>query len=155
MFYWLEDTSAAIWVGESLWGYPIMLGLHIVGLAMVVGLFVMRDLRLLGFFSNISYQSTYDFTKLGWFGFFINAISGCFLFTSQASYFITHMPFLLKITMILMAALLAVFIQKRTQEFSADWDNGLLKIGKIKILAFFSIFLWAGAIIAGRLIAYL
>ena len=57
MFEWLETTAPAIWVGESLWGYPIMLGCHVVGLAIVVGLFMMRDLRLLGFFQGISYQS--------------------------------------------------------------------------------------------------
>ena len=38
MFEWLELTPVAIWVGESLWGYPIMLGLHAVGLAIVVGI---------------------------------------------------------------------------------------------------------------------
>ena len=53
MFEWLETTAPAIWVGESLWGYPIMLGCHVVGLAIVVGLFMMRDLRLLGFFQGI------------------------------------------------------------------------------------------------------
>ena len=46
MFEWLESTAPAIWVGESLWGYPIMLGAHAIGLAIVVGIFVMLDLRL-------------------------------------------------------------------------------------------------------------
>ena len=35
MFEWLENTSVAIWVGESLWAYPFMLSLHVIGLAIV------------------------------------------------------------------------------------------------------------------------
>ena len=78
MFEWLESTSVALWVGESLWGYPIMLGLHVVGLAIVVGLFVMRDLRLMGLFDGISYESLDKLRPLGWTGFIINAVSGDF-----------------------------------------------------------------------------
>ena len=98
MFEWLETTPVAIWVGESLWGYPIMLGAHVVGLAIVVGLFVMRDLRLLGMFPGISYASLDSLRNLGWTGFVINAVSGCFLFSSQASFFIENTAFLLKIS---------------------------------------------------------
>ena len=38
MFEWLENTSVALWVGESLWAYPFMLSLHVIGLAIVVGI---------------------------------------------------------------------------------------------------------------------
>ena len=85
MFEWLETTAPAIWVGESLWGYPIMLGCHVVGLAIVVGIFLMRDFRLMGLFQGISYASLDSLRNLGWTGFVINAISGCFLFASQCS----------------------------------------------------------------------
>ena len=43
MFEWLEGTKVSMWVGESLWGYPIMLGMHAVGLAIVVGIFVKKN----------------------------------------------------------------------------------------------------------------
>ena len=53
MFLWLENTPVALWVSLSLWAYPMLLSVHIVGLAMVVGLFSMRDLRLLGLFPQL------------------------------------------------------------------------------------------------------
>jgi hypothetical protein len=155
MFEWLENTAVAIWVGESLWGYPFMLGLHVVGLAIVVGTFVMRDLRLLGLFDGIQYDSLDSLRNLGWTGFVINAVSGCFLFTSQATTFATSTPFLLKISMIFVAAILGAVIQNRMRDEAASWDEAGVVTGSVRVLAVASIAMWMGAIIAGRLTAYL
>ena len=155
MFEWLENTSVALWVGESLWGYPLMLGLHAVGLAIVVGTFVMRDLRLLGLFAGIRYESLDALRKLGWTGFVINAVSGCFLFTSQATTFATSTPFLLKISMIFIAAVVAAIIQNRMRDEASSWDGAGAAGVSVRFLAIASIAMWMGAIIAGRLTAYL
>jgi hypothetical protein len=155
MFEWLEMTPVAIWVGESLWGYPIMLGLHVVGLAIVVGIFVMRDLRLMGFFEGISYASLDSLRKLGWTGFVINAISGCFLFSSQATMFIESTPFLLKISMIFLAAICAAIIQNKSHADAVQWDASGAAAGSVRSLAMVSTALWMGAIISGRLVAYI
>ena len=155
MFEWLEMTPPAIWVGESLWGYPIMLGAHVVGLAIVVGLFMMRDLRLIGFFQGISYESLDSLRNLGWTGFVINAISGCFLFSSQATVFIDSTPFLLKIGMIFLAAIFAAIIQNKLRDEAPQWDSSGAVVGNVRIIAMVSAALWIGAIISGRLVAYL
>ncbi len=155
MFEWLEGTKVSMWVGESLWGYPIMLGLHAVGLAIVVGIFVMRDLRLIGFFEGISYESLDSLRKLAWTGFVINATSGCFLFTSQATTFASSTPFLLKISMIFLAAICAAVIQNKMRDEAPQWDSSGAVIGSVRAIAMVSIALWTGAIIAGRLTAYL
>ena len=156
MFESLENSAVALWVGESLYGYPFMLGLHAVGLAIVVGIFLMRDLRLLGCFSGISYESIDSLKKVAWSGFCVNAISGCFLFTSQATTFVSSTPFLLKISMIFLAAICAAIIQNRMRNEATAWDSsGSGAIGSVKAIAAVSLVLWMGAIIAGRLTAYL
>ena len=155
MFEWLETTAPAIWVGESLWGYPIMLGCHVVGLAIVVGIFMMRDLRLIGFFQGISYESLDSLRNLGWTGFVINAISGCFLFSSQATVFIDSTPFLLKIGMIFLAAISAAILQNKLRDNAVTWDSAGAAVGNVKVIAIVSSALWIGAIISGRLVAYI
>ena len=155
MFEQLEMTRVALWVGESLWGYPIMLGLHAVGLAIVVGIFMMRDLRLLGFFQGISYESLDSLKKLAWTGFVINAVSGCFLFASQATLFVSSTPFLLKISMIFLAAICAAIIQNKLRDDGPSWDSSGAAAGNIRVIAMVSVALWMGAIISGRLVAYL
>ena len=147
MFEWLENTSVAIWVGESLWGYPFMLSLHVVGLAIVVGILSMLNLRLLGSFKGIRTEAFLPLIKFAWIGFFVNAVSGVFLFTSQATTFVQSKPFLIKISCILVGAILTRVIQTRLTKSGSD--------DSMKGMAVVSLMLWLVAITAGRLIAYI
>jgi hypothetical protein len=146
MLYWLEETAVALWVGESLWGYPILLSLHVVGLAVIVGVAVMLDLRLLGSFKGLRVESFLPLMKFAWAGFVINAASGALLFTSQASYFVTNVPFLLKIGLIFVAAVITGIIQHKIRNSEG---------ASCRALAVVSLAAWTGAIVTGRLIAYL
>ena len=156
MFESLENTSLAIWVGESLWGYPLMLGSHAVGLAIVVGLFFMLNLRIIGFNKGVAFDSFLRLFRLAWIGLAINAASGFALFSSQATIFIESTPFLIKITCILLGIVIAVLIRRQLTTNAAAWDASDEKAtGVIRPLAIASIACWIVAICAGRLIAYL
>lgn len=144
----------ALWVGESLWAYPFFLSLHVIGLAIVVGIFIMLDLRLLGSFKEIRVAAFLSLMKFAWIGFIVNAISGAFLFTSQASFFVGSTPFLLKIGMIFIGAIMAAIIQTKLRELNNS-NNSATISGSTKIIAIVSLTCWIGAIITGRLIAYL
>jgi len=113
MFEALENSTAAIWVGESLWGYPLLLSTHVIGLAVVAGIFLMLDLRILGFNKGVSCKSFLSMFRLAWFGLAINAISGIALFSSQATTFISNTPFLLKIGSITCGVICAVLIRNQ------------------------------------------
>jgi len=155
VFAWLESTQVAQWVGLSLWAYPMLLSIHVVGLAMVVGLFSMRDLRLLGVVGGLEPTAYLQLNKLAWTGFTLNAISGCFLFTSQATTFISSIPFLLKISCVVAGMLLAVAIQGKLQRELTEPGSGQPPGNSMKLLALSSLCVWFGAIVAGRLTAYL
>jgi hypothetical protein len=45
---WLEQTRLSTFVRESLWAFPVLVAIHIVGLTFSVGAIVWFDLRLLG-----------------------------------------------------------------------------------------------------------
>ncbi len=155
MFATLETTGLATWVAVSLWGYPMMLSLHVVGLAIVVGIFSMRDLTLLGLFPGIRPSAFLGISKLAWFGFIVNAISGFALFASQATVFVTSVPFLVKIGCILAGMVLAGVIQSRLRNETSLSDSVASISKSTKIIATISLLFWAAAIIAGRLIAYI
>jgi len=147
MFIWLENTSLALWVSESYYAYPALLSLHIVGLAMVVGLSSMQNLKLLGLFSTLELESQSALVRLALTGFCLNLFSGLLLFSSQASYLVTSVPFLFKISFIATAMVVSVLIQSPIKSVLRSGSS-------VKILALASLFLWSSAIIAGRLIAY-
>ena len=147
MFEWLENTSVAIWVGESLWAYPFMLSMHVIGLAIVVGILSMLDLKLLGSFKGIRTASFLPLLKFAWIGFLINAVSGVFLFTSQATTFASSTTFLIKLACIFVGAILTKVIQGKLNAPGSE--------GSMKGLAVVSLALWLVAITAGRLTAYI
>lgn len=156
VFEWLEASSLAIWVGESLWGYPIMLATHAIGLAIVVGIFVMLDLRMLRIIRGVSFNAFLGLYRLAWIGFIFNTLSGTALFTSQATTFVASAPFLIKISAVLAGVILGVLIQGRLKARVAVWDAAGTNIeASAKVLATLSLVCWIGAIFAGRLIAYL
>ena len=146
MLYWIEETAIALWVGESLWAYPLLLSLHVVGLAVIVGVVVMLDLRLLGLFKGLQVDSFLPLMKFAWVGFLINAMSGLLLFSSQASYFVTNVPFLLKISLIFAGAVITGILQHKIRNPKGAGSRALAVI---------SLVAWIGAIVNGRLIAYL
>ena len=150
----LENTSLAIWVGESLYAYPGLLACHIVGLAIVVGIFAMRDLRLLGLASEINLQVFLDLKILAYCGFVINLVSGLLLFSSQASYLATSIPFLSKISCVFFGMVLAGFLNSRLAAIAVENDSTLVIDSKTQGVAALSLLVWCCAIIAGRLIAY-
>ncbi len=152
-FEWLESSFLAVWVGESLWGYPIMLSAHAVGLSIVVGMAVVVDLRLLNAFSAIRIDSLGGLFKLGGFGFLINACSGFALFSSQATEFIESTAFLLKISMIIVAVFISALLYAHLEKSRLRGEDNTVP-SRTKILAWTSIAVWAGAVITGRLVAY-
>ena len=147
MLVWIENTSLALWVGTSLWAYPVLLSAHITGLAVIVGIIAMRDFHLLGFINGVTEANFLELKKLAYCGFLINGISGIMLFSSQASYLSTNLPFLVKLFFIGSGMLLASKIYKKIEKNTGRAST--------KILAILSLFSWFGAITAGRLIAYI
>lgn len=154
-FEWLEQSGLAIWVAESLWGYPIMICLHAMGLGVVVGTLFMVDLRVLGLFKGIPFSALRSLMRLAWAGFVVNLVSGSSLFTAQATVFIENVPFLIKLPSIFLAVVVAGIMQNQLQHNEAAWDSEIAVNSVTKVLAGCSIVLWLTAIVAGRLVAYL
>ena len=155
MLEWLEYTSLSIWVAESIWGYPIMLSLHIVGLAVVVGIFTVYNFRLLGFFNSLEFEPFLDFFRLAWLGLLVNFVSGFTLFSSQATFYVTNVPFLVKIFSIISGSLLALIIQLRLRSMVKAGENRITKPNwEDRFYAMISLIIWTSAIFGGRLIAY-
>ena len=155
MLEWLEYTSLSIWVAESIWGYPIMLSLHIIGLAVVVGIFTVYNFRLLGLFNSLEFEPFLDFFRLAWLGLLVNVVSGFTLFSSQATFYVTNIPFLVKIFSIISGSLLALKIQLRLRSMVKAGENRITKPNwEDRFYAMISLIIWTSAIFGGRLIAY-
>ena len=144
----IEGTALAAWVRESpsIWAYATILTLHTVGLAIVVGANVVVDLRLLGWAKGIPTAALQPLFPIMGAGFALNFVSGLLLFIADATTKAGQTVFYVKLACIALALIVARTIAKRLRQQDE---------GNLRALAIASLFLWAGAIVAGRLMAYL
>ena len=153
---WLQGSTVAVWTRESpsIWAYPTVLMLHTVGLGVLVGANAVIDFRLLGFAPRLPIPSLTPLYPFMWAGFAINAVTGAMLFASDATTKSRQPVFYIKLTLIALALVVTAVIRRTVERGPALRDVDL-RPGPGKRLAALSLLLWAGAITAGRLMAYL
>lgn len=150
---WLEESALGHAVRESLWLYPTVLTMHAIGMAVVVGLLLMVDLRVLGFANGIPMTSLTRLYTVAWIGFAVNLLSGSILFVGDASRFATSLPFIIKILCIIIGGLLARQLARAVAATGAR-DSGNMP-AKARVIAAISVIVWTAAITSGRLTAYI
>jgi hypothetical protein len=152
---WLESTAYAEWVLISIVGWPLMLASHSLGLATIVGVVIVVNLRLLGLYTGVPYTALRKFLPIAWVGFSINLITGFSLFMTQATSYISNGPFLTKMGFILIGTVNLVMTQKALKREGPSWDAAGTVTSSGRMLATSSLIFWGLAIMTGRLIAYL
>ncbi len=155
LFTSIEGSTLAAWVRESpsIWAYATILTLHTAGLAIVVGTNVVIDLRLLGWAPGIPTSALQSLVPIMWTGFAINFASGALLFIADATTKSGQIVFWVKLVCIIVALLVARAVAKRLGP--AEAGRHVAADSNLRRLATLSLFLWAAAIVAGRLMAYL
>ena len=151
---WLQYTAPATFVAETLWAYPLFETLHTLGMALLMGALGLINLRILGYKPELPVLGTLKLLPLAWLGFSVNLISGLALFMSDAVYFWSSVTFKVKLTLILLAGINA-FILSQSAFRDARAVGGKSGGLNAKPFAAASLVFWVGAVIAGRLIAYL
>ena len=155
-FTWLQDSTLGRTIAESAYGYPVMITLHSLGLAIMVGLSVILSLRVLGLYSGIPYSSLTKLLKIAWIGFIINFLSGSSLFAANATGFIVDPVFLIKMTMVVLGAIFVGIMQSMINTSLATGGEAAAAANKnLKLMAWLSIGAWTIGMVTGRLIAYL
>lgn len=151
---WLQFTPPANFVAETLWAYPLFETLHTIGMALLVGALGLINLRILGYKSDLPIVGTLDLLPLAWLGFSINLISGVALFISDPVTFWGSVTFKVKLGLIVLAGV-NTFILSQSVFRDARAGVGAVPGNGARGLAASSLAFWVGAIILGRLIAYL
>ncbi|MBT0959095.1 hypothetical protein IV417_17040 [Alphaproteobacteria bacterium KMM 3653] len=146
--FWLEDSFVGMTVSSTQWGYPIVLSLHAVGMASLVGVALMLTIKVLGFGTSIPVTSMAPYWRVALGGFFLNLVSGTALFCGNASELFFNLAFRIKIALVFAGLVLTWWLVriciKRVDAVSVgqQW------------LAFLAMATWITAIIFGRLIGY-
>jgi hypothetical protein len=151
----IQDSSLADWVRVSEWGYPIILTLHSLGLALVVGVLFIIDLRIIGIPRSLPIVPMRRLMRLVWLGFTVNLITGFTLFTADAVKFYDSPTFRFKMLAVVSGVTLATILNAAVFKAAPDIDGGAARISPtLKGMAVVSILVWLAAISLGRYVAY-
>jgi hypothetical protein len=156
LFQAMYDSRLGTALAESLYVYPLVEGIHLLSLAFSFGLLVLVDLRLLG----IALPSTPVGTVLRqlrpWMigGFAATFVTGILLMFALGPKLLTTFVFPLKLLIILLAALNALWFEwklGRDQDYLSGRKNPSVQA---KIAGAISLTSWSFVVVLGRLIPY-
>ena len=143
-------------IRESLWLFPAIETLHLLGMAALVGTIAVFDLRLLGWMLRRERVSVLAgrLLRWSWAGFAVQVVTGALLFTSEAVKVYANPAFRVKMLLIFLAGVHALIFHWTVYRDVATWDDsGILPAGA-KVAGFVSILLWVGIVTAGRFIGF-
>jgi hypothetical protein len=150
---WLEHLPFFVTIAESgsIWGYPTILVLHTAGFALVVGSALVINARLLGMGTLAPLSAFGLLFPIIWVGFTVNAISGFILFAIAATTKALQAIFWIKLSLVAIALVVTVRIRRIVK---GAGEQGAVPV-RGRVLAVVSLVTWTGAIVAGRLMAYI
>jgi hypothetical protein len=162
-FATIENLAAMDAFRESLFAYPVVEGIHLLGLSLAVGLLALADLRLAGWI--MKKQPTHEVLDAfrPWFatGFVLVMISGVVLFMAKATEYAASPLFWVKMLLIALAGANALYFEitlrrapRDTAEISAGSPVSSLALVSPKTAALISLTFWVTIVVLGRLLAY-
>ena len=144
---WLQDNSLIALINGTAWTAAALEIVHYFSMFILVGAMVIVDLRVLGLVGRRQ-----DATQLAdllfpwiWISLVFNFVSGFLMFAGSATSYYRNDIFYDKMAVILVAIIANIIVQQKVRK----WGQLPEMPASAKLVAFISIGLWIGAIIAG------
>ena len=142
---WLEQTSLSVAIRESAWAFPIIESVHVLGLCLF-GMAILMDFRVLSLALTRVPAAEIAADLMPWMtaGVVVVVVSGILTFLNTPVEYYNSTVFRIKVIMLLLVAVNAWVLRARR------WQQGR----KAVFARSLSLVLWAGIIVAGRMITY-
>ncbi len=153
----LNDSDFGTALRESVYAFPIIEGLHLIGLALSVGLILFVDLRLLGLFLKQAPVADILHPLRPWLlgGFTLTIATGVVLFIAGAAKIVLLPVFYFKLGFIALAGFNAWWFEVKWGRRVEDWGSWATLPFGVRFAGLASLTLWSLVVITGRLIPYL
>ena len=153
----IEASSIGVAIAESRYAYPIIEGVHLVGLSISIGLIFLTDLRLMNLF--LKRAPLPDMLRhlrpyvIG--GFIAVFVSGGLLFWSAAARMMESPAFIAKMAFMVLAGINALYFEFVIAQRAPVKENHSIVPSSVRYAGFASLSLWTIVVVCGRLIPYL
>jgi hypothetical protein len=153
---WLADTSLS-WAarGGVPWLWPLCETLHFMGMAVLVGVIGLLDLRLIGLVKGLPIGPMADLMPWGIAGFILNLCTGFVFFAGDPLQYSENPAFRLKMIFIVLAGLnVLIFYAAGLRRTVNDVGAGEQAPLAARLLGATSLFLWVGVMYWGRMLPF-
>jgi hypothetical protein len=152
----LEEGGIAQAMRDSLWLFPLVETVHIIGFSILVGAVVMFDLRILGVSKRISVRLLARHLLPWSLGALLLIVpTGTMMFASEASDLVGNRAFVIKMVLLMLAGANAGAFHLGSFRDVESWDQNTPAPAGARLHAVASMLIWFGIITCGRMIAYL
>jgi len=152
----IEASGLAGAMRNSLWLYPAVEIVHILGFVILVGSIAMFDLRLLGLSRSLPVRALARHLLPWTLGSLLLIVpSGLAMFSAHAGDFISNVAFITKMVLLLFAATNAAAFHVGIYRAVDYWDRDVATPLAARLHAVLSLVMWTLVISCGRLLAYL
>lgn len=152
----IAETRVGRGILESTLLFPTIEGLHLMGIALSIGVLCWLDLRLIGvaFTKHPVSKVWKQVMPVAAVGFSLVFLTGGLLFWAEAITAYDSVHFWIKLGLIFLAGLNAVYFELVTHKGIEAWDNDAIPPRRARIAGFVSLVLWTAVIVTGRTMAY-
>lgn len=154
-FQELQEWSIAVFLRRSIWAYPLVNTLHLLGISLLIGSVVVLDLRILGLWRKVSAGDLGRvLAPVAVAGFCLAVLAGPLLFLVQAKTYAGLWLFQVKM-ILLVAALANAIVLLRSSAWRQFRHSMLARTpSTLRMMAGLSLFLWLAVLTFGRLVGY-
>ena len=152
----LSATPLSQAIQTTDWVIPAVQTVHIIAVATVITSILMVDLRLMGFAARNQPIAAVANRYLPpvWYALPVLLVTGTTLIIAEPSRSLQNWVFILKMSLLLLAAGLTLICQLPLRKDAGYWDESASRRRKVRLIGFLSLPLWTAILFAGRWIAY-
>ncbi len=154
---WIAATPPSVLVQKNeAWFLPIVQSIHIAGIGVVLASVLMMTLRVLGVVSTdrtvLQTQERFGPWLTG--ALWLLLCTGFLMIVCEPGREIVNFSFWVKMTLVIIGALIAWGFQRSVRTHAAAWDENLTQRRSVKAMAVVTLLVWLTIVFMGRLIAY-
>jgi hypothetical protein len=149
----LKASAFQALVTDHVWVWPGLEALHFLGLAILFGVIVVVNTRLMGGLSQVPFAALHRLIPWGVLALGINIISGMLFLIATPEQYADNISFHIKLIFLLLAGINLLYLTKAEGPFRIGANDTVP--GAIKAMAVSAVVLWIGVMYFGRMLPFI
>ena len=152
---WLQSTSLSHAIVFQTWVWPAAETIHFIGLALVLGIVGLLDLRLMGFFPAVPIAAYREMVPYALIGFTLNIVSGFIFLIGHPEQYVHNISWWLKVASLVIAGANAAIFEATVAPRAMDVQAGQPTSTAMKCFGAVSLVAWVGVLYWGRMLPFI